>query len=312
MIGPDAAGARFEYGKHETFPVRHGWLTKGLRRMSDDGFYRGDLETADALGLGSRMAKSLQFWLEATGLAESGFQPSPNRTGSGRRRKEWRITTFGETVLKRDPFLQLPATWYFIHLMLAQRENSVWGWFFNDYPERYFTREACIQAFRSYAQRQAANVPSLAMAQREIGVLLQAYSVQQRMVSEDPENATVCPLRDLRLVIRHSDVDRCERTQPIDVVPVEAFLACAGKLAKRTGSDSVSFTELVRSRFGPRRILGLGIDKVESAVEQVIELYSGHGVQVTMLGAERQLELPDTPPNEWLEAHYRRIRWAGG
>ena len=312
MTGSDAARARFEYGRHETFPVRHGWLTKGLRRMDETGFYRGDLETADALGLGSNMAKSLQFWLEATGLAESGFQPSPNRPGSGRKRKEWRITQFGRTVLAHDPFLQVAATWYFLHLMLAQRQNSVWGWFFNDYPERYFTREACIQAFRSYAEHQAANVPSPAMAQREIGVLLQAYSVQQRMASEDPESATVCPLRDLRLVVRHTDVDRFERTQPIDAVPVEGFLACVGMLAKRAGSDSVSFTELVRNRFGPRRILGLGIDQVESAVGQSVEAYAGQGVRSTMMGSERQFELPAFSVSEWLSAHFRRIGWSSG
>lgn len=312
MIASDVARARFEYGKHETFPVRHGWLTKGLRRMSKEGFYRGDLETADALGLGSNMAKSLQFWLEATGLAESEYRPSPARLGPGRKRKEWHITEFGSTVLARDPFLQFPATWYFLHLMLAQRERTAWGWFFNDYPERYFTRDACIQAFRSHAERHATNVPSLAMAQREIGVLLQAYSVQQRVVSEDPENATVCPLRDLRLVVRHADVDRFERTQPIDAVPVEAFLACAGRLAKRTGADRVSFTELVRSRFGPRRILGLGIDQVESSVGQAVETYAGQGVRSTMMGAERQLELPDFSVSKWLNAHFRRIGWSGG
>lgn len=312
MIGADAGRARFEYGRHETFPVRHGWLTKGLHRMAETKFYRGDLETADDLGLGSRMAKSLQFWLEATGLANSVFQPDAGQPGSGRKRKEWHITEFGQTVLHCDPFLELPATWHFLHLMLAQRAKSVWGWFFNDYPERYFTREACIQAFRSHAEHQAVNVPSPAMAQREIGVLLQAYSVQQRVVSEDPENATVCPLRDLRLVVRHSDLDRFEKTQPIDAVPVEAFLACVAMLGKRSGSDSATFTALVRSRFGPRRILGLGIDQVESAVDQAVELYGEHGVRVTILGSERQLELPDTPPKEWLEAHYSRIGWVDG
>ena len=312
MIASDAARARFEYGRHETFPVRHGWLTKGLRRMSEDGFYRGDVETADALGLGTRMAKSLQFWLEATGLAKSAFQSNEERPGSGRKRKVWHITEFGRTVLARDPFLQYPATWHFLHLMLAQGERSVWGWFFNDYPDRYFTRDGCIQAFRSHAEHHATNVPSTKIAQREIGCLLQAYSVQQRVVSEDPENATVCPLRDLRLVVRHADVDRFEKTQPIDAVPVEAFLACAVSLAKRTASNSVSFTELVRSRFGPRRILGLAIDKVESAVDEAVEAYAGQGVQDTMMGAERQLELPDFSVSDWLNAHFRRIGWPSG
>ena len=69
MMQTSGSPTRFEFGRHETFPVRHGWLAKGLGRVRETGRYDGDLETADALGLGSRMAKSLAFWLEASGLA---------------------------------------------------------------------------------------------------------------------------------------------------------------------------------------------------------------------------------------------------
>ena len=30
--------ARFEFGRHETFAVRHGWLGKGLERLADGGW----------------------------------------------------------------------------------------------------------------------------------------------------------------------------------------------------------------------------------------------------------------------------------
>ena len=73
---------RFDYGRHETFPVRHGWLSKGLSRISEKGSYHPNLETADALGLGSRMAKSLQFWLEASGLARAAPISKEQRYGS--------------------------------------------------------------------------------------------------------------------------------------------------------------------------------------------------------------------------------------
>ena len=309
MTDQSQVRSRFVYGRHETFPVRHGWLAKGLQRIGETGAFRGDLATADALGLGSRMVKSLQFWLEAGGLAKSVFA-APGSGSDGRRRlKEWRITDFGEAASSYDPYFEFPVTWWFLHLALAQREGSVWGWFFNDFPERYFSREASISAFRDHATRHSANPPSLAIAQREIACLLQAYSVQQASALQDPEDSTACPLRELGLVVRHGEGDRFEKTQPIDRVPVEAFLACAATLAAHEGSDSVTFTDLMRSRLGPRRILGLGIDQVESTAELATDLYADRGVQVTMLGSERILVLPDASFSMWLEAHFRRIGW---
>ena len=60
---------KFEYGRHETFTIRHGWLGKGLSRLSAEMGFDTETSTADALGLGSRMVKSLGYWLEATNLA---------------------------------------------------------------------------------------------------------------------------------------------------------------------------------------------------------------------------------------------------
>ena len=310
MTDQSQVRSRFVYGRHETFPVRHGWLAKGLQRIRETGAFRGDLATADALGLGSRMRSSRcsSGWRRVDWRRACSPRPAADRTDDGGL-KEWRITDFGEAASRYDPYFEFPVTWWFLHLALAQREGSVWGWFFNDFPERYFSREASISAFRDHATRHSANPPSLAIAQREIACLLQAYSVQQASALQDPEDSTACPLRELGLVVRHGEGDRFEKTQPIDRVPVEAFLACAATLAAHEGSDSVTFTDLMRSRLGPRRILGLGIDQVESTAELATDLYADRGVQVTMLGSERILVLPDASFSMWLAAHFRRIGW---
>ena len=99
--------------------MRHGWLAKGLGRVRETGRYDGDLETADALGLGSRMAKSLGFWLEASGL--TAIESNLTNSGTKRRRKgqEWKITEFGDTVTRYDPHLEYPITWWFVHMALG-------------------------------------------------------------------------------------------------------------------------------------------------------------------------------------------------
>ena len=129
---------RFEFGRHETFPVRHGWLAKGLGRVRETGRFDGDLETADALGLGSRMAKSLAFWLEASGLA--GIDSNVTNGTAKRRRKgqNWTITDLGNIVTRYDPHLEYPVTWWFVHMALAQRPSTVWGWFLQRIPRASF------------------------------------------------------------------------------------------------------------------------------------------------------------------------------
>ena len=307
MTHTSGSPTRFEFGRHETFPVRHGWLAKGLGRVRETGRYDGDLETADVLGLGSRMAKSLGFWLEASGLAA--IESNVTNRGSKHRRKgqEWKITEFGDTVTRYDPHLEYPVTWWFVHMALAQHQSTVWGWFFNEFHERQFSREACVKAFLEHVAEHASNKPSEAVAQRDIACVLQAYALPSSRTATDPEDASVCPLRELGLVVRHSDVHRFEKAHPLDEVPVEAFIACASRLASESGSDSVRFTDLLRSRNGPARVLGLRGDQLVDLTETATSVHGDQGVRISLLGAERHLVIPKARPSEWLEVHFRRI-----
>ena len=298
---------RFEFGRHETFPVRHGWLSKGLSRIRETGNFQPNLETADALGLGSRMAKSLQFWLDATGLAEAGQKINRNGTVANKRQKVWYISKFGEAVFNDDPYLEYPATWWFVHMKLAQRDRSAWGWFFNDFHERNFSKDACMSAYRKHIKDNATNLASEAVTQRDITCLLHTYAIQSGNNVVDPEDGSICPLRDLKLIVRYSDVDRFEKARPLDNVPVEAFLACVADLARKLESDSVSFSQILRMRKGPARIFNLGGDQIESIAESASEKYHELGVNTTLLAAERHLILPNISTSEWFAKHFQRI-----
>ena len=50
---------------HETFTIREGWLDKGLKAVSDNGKVFSENYGADALGVGSNMAKAIRYWLKA-------------------------------------------------------------------------------------------------------------------------------------------------------------------------------------------------------------------------------------------------------
>ncbi len=297
--------SRFEYGRHETFPVRYGWLGKGLWCLRTDGYFRADTEVADRLGLGSKMAKSLQFWLEATGIAHAAYVRPPSAPSGSRRRKVWRITEFGTVLKELDPHLEYPASWWFLHMALARRTRSVWGWFFNDFHERHFDRSTCVNAFRRHALEHASNPPSIKMAQRDIACLLQAYGSTQGSIS-DPEDATTCPFRDLGLVTAHRDSQRFEKTRPLDEIPVEVFLAWASGLVE---GDRVQFSALIGQRTGAARMFGLSRGQIEKLAETASELYRPN-VQIDLLGSERTFVVPRHRPEWWLTRHFDRIRSA--
>lgn len=56
-----------KFGGHETFPVREGWLHKGLKLVVEEPEKLVDEHVADWLGVGRNMAKSIRYWLQATG-----------------------------------------------------------------------------------------------------------------------------------------------------------------------------------------------------------------------------------------------------
>ena len=299
------ATQRFLYGRHETFPVRYGWLGKGLWCLRAEGFYRGDPDVADRLGLGGKMAKSLQFWLEATGIAEAVFSNQVNAARVSRRKKVWRLTEFGTVVAELDPHFEYPVSWWFLHMALARRARSVWGWFFNDFHERVFDRSSCVDAFREHALASAPNPPSVKMAQREVACLLQAYGSTSGSVP-DPEDPTACPLRDLGLVTAHRESQRFEKTRPLDALPVEAFLACTSSI---TEGNRVPLSGLMSRRNGPARVFGLGRGQIEQLAEAAAEDYPSE-VQIDLLGSERTLVVQRHRPETWLTRHFDRINTA--
>ena len=55
---------------HETFYIRKGWLTKGMKyvKKMPDVFTSKEHNPMDTLGIGSNMVKSLRYWLTTVGL----------------------------------------------------------------------------------------------------------------------------------------------------------------------------------------------------------------------------------------------------
>lgn len=65
-----------KFRAHDTFFIRKGWLSKGMKAVQTkpDVFVAKDENPMDVLGIGSNMVKALRYWLVATNLTEEAIQ----------------------------------------------------------------------------------------------------------------------------------------------------------------------------------------------------------------------------------------------
>lgn len=288
------APERFSYGGHLTFPIRYGWLPKAIERLTLDEGFHVSTDSADELGLGSKMVESLAFWVKAMGLS------TDQEHGRGRRASE-----LARLILRHDRFCELPGTWWFLHLSLASTRGTVWSWFFNDYSERIFDRMSCIDAFLEHTRSKAIRPASHAMAQKDVACLLAAYATRPGVDFVDPDDLGACPLRELGLIVRHEVVHRYERSRSPAGIPVEALLACASGLAERSGKQAHSLRELATLPHGPGRVLCMGLDLVEELVDAAAR--TSRYASIENLAGEAQLVVTKRPASAWLGDLYERV-----
>ena len=63
-----------KFRAHETFFIRKGWLSKGMKNVINkpNVFVDKLNNPMDTLGIGANMVKSLRYWLQVTGLTVEG------------------------------------------------------------------------------------------------------------------------------------------------------------------------------------------------------------------------------------------------
>ncbi|WP_027663989.1 DUF4007 family protein [Rhizobium leguminosarum] len=291
---------KFEFGRHETFALREGWLDKGLSRIISAGGFKGDLETADALGLGKNMAKSLQFWVEATGLASRGG-------ASEGRFSPLTATSFGRLVSDLDVHFEYSVSTWFIHMILARRPGTAWNWFFNDFRSGVFDRETCVEGLLRHVRDHAVNQTTITVLQREVACMLGTYASLPASEAQDPEDFTISPLRTLGLLVKHTDTGRFEKTAPLDSVPVEAFLACVQWIVTDADTETLPLSDLISRRGSPARLFNIDGDTINELAHAAAEEYGDRGVRLSLLGSTRTITMPRMAAPEWYSLHFRRI-----
>ncbi len=185
-----------KFRAHETFFIRKGWLSKGLRYVSADKtvFINKKCENPmDVLGIGANMVKALRYWLQAVGLTEEMKAPQ----------KGQQLTEFGTLVFTHDRYTEEIGTLQLLHFNLVTNEEFApsWFYFFNIFAMQEFSKDDFYALIQNDLKMKQVNVALRSLID-DFACLINTYVPKYKTstVKESPENNIVCPFIELGLI----------------------------------------------------------------------------------------------------------------
>lgn len=230
---------------HETFILREGWLAKGLKAVSDNPKVFSEYAGADALGVGTNMAKAIRYWLRAGGVtAES--------------KGEVRLSAMGRLIKEYDAYFEDIFTMWLIHAGIACNVELATSWyvFFNKIGNEEYTKdELCdvlMRELKAYSMQQELPESSVLA---DVTAIINMYS-RDKNVDYDPEEKKVSPFSELTLLKRNG-ITYKKYMPAQEILPDMAVLFLIRRYFENEKTDSVSIDTLLKGDMLPGKIYNL-------------------------------------------------------
>ena len=275
---------------HETFILREGWLAKGLGAVSDNPRVFSEYFGADALGVGTNMAKAIRYWLKAGGLTVD------SKTGT-------ELTAFGRAVRKYDPYFEDRFTLWIIHGNIACNASLATSWyvFFNRIGYEEYTKEeltaAIMQELCSYSRQQ--ELPEASVA-ADVTAIVSMYS-REKSVDYDPEEKRVSPFAELMLLKKSNGIYQ-KQLPDTENLPAMAVWYLIRRFFENEQTKSVSIDTLMKGSCLPGRIYNLNRIELNAYLDKLAA--KGCIAVNRTAGLDMVYSLEDTGPDEVIEKYY--------
>lgn len=230
---------------HETFILREGWLAKGLKAVSDNPKVFSEYAGADALGVGTNMAKAIRYWLRAGGITTES-------------KGEVRLSATGRLIREYDAYFEDIFTMWLIHANIACNAQLATSWyvFFNKIGNEEYTKdELCdvlMRELKAYSMQQELPESSVLA---DATAIINMYS-RYKNVDYDPEEKKVSPFSELTLLKRNGNTYK--KYMPAqEILPDMAVLFLIRRYFENEKTDSVSIDTLLKGDMLPGKIYNL-------------------------------------------------------
>jgi hypothetical protein len=296
---------KVSFGRHETFPLRFGWLTKGYRALCDNPGIFGEEDPTVILGVGKNMVSAIRYWLIAAQIVKSVSSHVLELTLLGSY-----IFSFSDG---KDPYLEDDASLWLIHWMIASNpeDATTFYWFFNRYHKPEFTSSEALSALKDFAQENVHTKASETTLKHDITVLLRMYepSIEPRGVPL--EEGLDSPLSYLGLIQRGTD-GKYHLSRPAERrrLPLVAFGFAVTELFEATELSSLPVEVLLRgdNRFAaPGSVFRLTEDGLITKLEELVKWLPGIYELRETAGIHQLYRIQKISKFDLLSKYYDRI-----
>jgi hypothetical protein len=291
---------KIAFGRHESFALRYGWLTKGFQAFEQNKDIFSSPDAIVTLGVGKNMVNSIRNWLRAARLVD---------ITSGRKK----TTQLGREIFSKDgwdPYLEDEATIWLIHWLLATNPQhaTAWYWFFNRFHKPEFTSKEVASALIGFAAEQITAKTSMTTIKKDVAVLLRMYVQKNNNQKITIEEALDSPISLLNL-ISYSPSTKTYQSKLTrrDGLPLGIFGFAITELLNKTGQTEIPIEDLMYSKNGrvaPGLIFRLSetalLTKLEQLFHYIPDIYE---IRETA-GIHQMYMLKNIAAQDYLAKHY--------
>lgn len=262
------------FGRHETFPLRYGWLTKGFEAIEKEKeLFHNPEQAMIRLGIGRNMVNALHYWLQVTGIVTF--------TQEGGEASELGRALLGE---HGDRYLEDEATLWIVHWLIAANAEMATGffWFFNHYALPRFRDKDALAALEEFVSQHLGIKRSHSTLKSDLSTLLRMYAPVAHRGGDDHLDS---PLASLQLVTAEEGYGYSSlRSLHPFLPPVAMHFALQQRFrAEKSGTSNeqaaIPIRDLLYGGNGwaaPGAVFRLSEEGFMASLQQVMEAYPQH------------------------------------
>ena len=294
--------AKVSFGRHESFPLRFGWITKGLTALKDDPNVFASEDATVTLGVGKNMVSAMRYWLLATGMVERTTRHGLAQTAIGK-------ILFPDDE-GGDRYLEDDATIWLLHWLLATNptEATAVYWFYNHFHKPEFVSEEVFAALREFARQSITTRAAATTLKKDVNLVLRMYAQSRGGTRLLPEDALDSPLAALQLQERLDQQTWNATPRDREEIPLTAFAYAVADVFAHVGVDQLPVEQLMYSdqeHCAPGSIFRLTENGLTDKLEALCEAYPDSLQLNRTAGLYQLYKLAPLNPLHILEAHYK-------
>jgi hypothetical protein len=292
------------FGRHESFSLRYGWLTKGFQSFELDQDIFNSPDSIVTLGVGKNMVNAIRHWLRATRLVE--ITPDKKET-----------TPLGTALFSKngwDPYLEDEATIWLIHWLLATNPEhaTTWYWFFNHFHKPEFTSKEVVSALISFAAEQITAKTSSTTIKNDAAVLLRMYVQKNNNSKIALEEVLDSPLSLLNLISYLPATKSYQsKLTSREELPLGVLAFAITELLNENGQTEIPIEDLMYSKnrmVAPGLIFRLSENALLTKLEQLIHYIPGVYEIRETAGIHQLYKLKSIAAQDFLAKHYETLQ----